>query len=146
MAAAALVALLLAGCNVGSPSRADFESDVRETRDRVDDELAYITQAQSREGLINRMHRAANEIDEAADDLDDAGAPEEFTDEADELVKHFKQLSVDIDGTADQLGQPEFAQTLLGARGFSFESWTKANAVLNRLKRQGIDVEPLARH
>lgn len=139
-----VAALALAGCAGGGPSRSEFESDVRETRDRVDSALAHITQAQSRQQLLNRMDDAAVTIDRAAADLDGAGAAEGFEDESDELVKALKQLSVDLAATAAQIRQPEFGD-LLGS-GLSFESWTKANGVFQKLRRQGIDVQPLARH
>lgn len=141
-----LAALAVAGCAGGGPSRSEFQADVRETRNRVDSALAHITQAQSREDLLNRMDEAALSIDEAAEDLDDAGAAEGFDDEAGELIAALHQLAIDLSGTAEQIRQPEFADVLNTTRGLSFESWTKANRVIRDLRRQGIDVRPLARH
>lgn len=144
--AAGVAAVALAGCALGGASTEDFEADVREARDRVDSALASVTRAESLEDLFDRMDDAARAVDAAAEDLDDARAPDELEDEADELVDAFHQLSVDLEATADTIRQPEFADVLPGTRGLSFESWTKANRVLGELREQGIDVQPLARH
>lgn len=139
-----VAALALAGCAGGGPSRSEYEAEVQETRDRVDSALAHVTQAQSRPQLLSRMDDAALTIERAAEDLDGAGAADGFEDETEALVKALRQLSVDIAATAAQIRQPEFGD-LLGS-GLSFESWTKANGVFQKLRRQGIDVQPLARH
>lgn len=146
VAIAGLSALAVAGCAGGGPSRSEFESNVQETRDRVDSALAHVTRAQSRQQLLNRMDKAALTIDRAAGDLDGAGAAEGFEDETGKLVKALRELSVDLAATAAQIRQPEFGDLLSGTRGLSFESWTKANSVFQQLRRQGIDVQPLARH
>lgn len=138
-----VAAFALAGC-AGGPSRSEYEAEVQETRDRVDSALAHVTQAQSRPQLLSRMDDAALTIERAAEDLDGAGAADGFEDETEALVKALRQLSVDLAATAAQIRQPEFGD-LLGS-GLSFESWTKANGVFQKLRRQGIDVQPLARH
>lgn len=143
---AAAAALLAAGCGGSGPSQEEFAEDVRETRDRVDTSLAAITQATSKEDLLNRMEDAAAVIDDAATDLDSQGAPEEFSDEKQQLVSRLQELSSEVEATAGDIQRPEFESLVLGARGFSFESWDSTNEVLGRLKQQGIDVEPLARH
>ncbi len=51
-----------------------------------------------------------------------------------------------MEATAATVREPEFLDILGTARGLNFEGWTKGNRVLNELRRQGLDVEPLARH
>jgi hypothetical protein len=139
--------VLAAGCGGSDPpSLAEYESSVVSARDRVDSALAIITQAQSREELVDRMDDAAVTIDRAAEDLDETGAAEGFDDDAEQLVDALHQLSTDLEGTAAQIRQPGFEDLLLGTRGLSFESWTKTNRVLEGLRKQGVAVEPLARH
>jgi hypothetical protein len=138
---------LAAGCGGSDqPSLAEYESSVVSARDRVDSALAIITQAQSLDELLDRMGDAALTIDRAADDVDETGAPQGFDDETEQLVDALHQLSTDLEGTAEQIRQPGFEDLLLGTRGLSFESWTKANRVLANLRTQGIEVRPLARH
>ncbi len=91
------------------------------------------------------MDEAAVVIGKAADELDDEGAPDEFEPEASNLVKWFRQLSVDIQATADQARVPGF-ETLLtdqGLQGLSFDSWDSANKALAGLAGKGIQVSIL---
>ena len=145
MLLASLVATV-AGCG-GDDSQAEFNDSVVETRDAVDGALAHITDNPSgKEELLQRMDQAATQIDAAAESLDRKEAPEEMTDEQQKLVTAYRQLAVDLSGTADQIRQPDFGDILQGAQGLSFESWEHANAALAQLKEQGVEVEPLGRH
>lgn len=147
LAVALAVAAMAAGCGGGGAmSKADYAAKVRNTRDRVDFALARITQAQSHDELLDRMTEAATFIDRAADDLDKAGAAKGFEDETKTLVAALRQLSTDLAATAEQAREPGFQDLLSGATGLSFESWTRANRALQRLRQEGIDVQPLARH
>lgn len=141
-----LAALALAACGGSGPSRAEFQADVQDARNRVDSSLEEITRAQSKDELLQRMDSAALVISRAADDLDDAGAAKGFDDEAGALVNALHGLAADLTATADQIREPGFESLLEGTRGLSFENWTKANAVLVKLRDQGLQVEPLARH
>jgi len=143
------VAVAASGCGGGGSSTqslADYSKSVVTARDRADFALARITKAKSKEEFINRMDEASAVIDDAASDLDDAGPAEGFEDETDKLVDALRQLSVDLDALAHDLGQPEGEGLLTGAQGLNFESWDQANLALASLIGQGIDVELIGRH
>jgi hypothetical protein len=137
--------LLAVGCGGGQPSAEDYADSVVLNRNRVDFVLTRITHAQSPEELLNRMDEAALVIGKAGDELDDKGAPDDFQPEADNLVKWLRQLSVDIQATADQARQPGFESLLTDAslQGLSFDSWDKVNKALAGLAGKGIQVSIL---
>jgi len=141
----ALLGVLLviaAGCGGGQPSAEDYADSVVLNRNRVDFVLARITRAQSPEELLNRMDEAALVIGKAADELDDDGAPVDFQPEAGKLVKSMRQLSVDIQATADQSREPGFEDLLnnQSLNGLSFDSWDSMNKALAGLAGKGIQV------
>ena len=115
-----VVALTLGG-GEDSASSEDYELTVVNTRDRTDFALGQLSRAQSLEELLERMDETAAAVDSAAGDLEGAGVPDRFEDETERLVEQ------------------------LGAAGLDFESWDKINAILAELRKQGIDVQPLAR-
>jgi hypothetical protein len=129
----------------GEPSVQEFSDAVVLNRDRTDFVLARITRAQSQEELLTRMDEAATVIGKAADELDETGAPSDYQPEADNLVKSLRQLSVDIQATADQARIPGF-ETLLTNTGLSFNSWDDVNKALAGLAGKGIEVSILQRH
>ena len=141
----AVLVLLAVGCGGGQPSAEDYADSVVLNRNRVDFVLTRITHAQSPDELLNRMDEAALVIGKAGDELDDIGAPDEFQPEADNLVKWLRQLSVDIQATADQARQPGFESLLTDAslQGLSFDSWDKVNKALAGLAGKGIQVSIL---
>ena len=143
-----LAALLLvaAGCGGGEPSPEDYAQAVVLNRNRVDFVLARITRAKSQDELIARMDEAALLIGKAGDELDDKGAPADFQPEADDLVKSLRQLSVDIQATADQVRQPGFENLFEGTRGLSFDSWDDVNKALAGLAGKGVQVSILQNH
>jgi hypothetical protein len=144
-----LLALVAAipGCGGGgTPSVQEFERSLVSKRDRVDVVLARITQAQSREELVERMQEAAAALEASADDLEDEGAPTDYDRDVTELVDSMRQLALDLEATAEQIGEPGFEELLTGAEGLSFESWDRVNLALASLKRKGIDVAALERH
>jgi hypothetical protein len=147
IAAAVLVALSV-GCAGGgdSSSTKDYQASVVEARDRVDSALANIPQAESEEDFLDRLDQAGAVAKDAADELDDTAPPAEFADETKRLVRHLRELSASLEGTAGQARDLGYDQFLLGANGLNFESWDKVNAVFADLRRQGVEVEPLARH
>ena len=59
----------------------------------------------------------------------------------------FRQLSVDIQATADQARTPGFEALLTkpGSQGLSFDSWDQANKALAGLAGKGIQVSILQR-
>jgi hypothetical protein len=144
-----LAALLLvaAGCGGGGePSPQDYADAVVLNRNRVDFVLARITHAKSKDELFTRMDEAALVIDKAAGELEDEGAPADFQPEADQLVKSLRQLSVDVQATADQARMPGFENLFEGTRGLSFDSWDDVNRALAGLAGKGIQVSILQNH
>jgi hypothetical protein len=141
------VIVVVSGCGGdGTPSVQELERSIMSTRDRVDLVLARITRAQSKNELLERMDEAAAAIEAAAGDLERGGASTGYESDVDKLVDSLRQLSFDVEATADQIRQPGFGDLLTGARGLSFESWDSVNLTLAGLRRKGIDVAPLERH
>lgn len=140
------VVLLASGCGDSTPTAAELGPSVVSARDRVDYALERITQAQSRDELLERMDDAAAVIDDAASDLEGGGAPERLETDVGALVESMRQLAFDVQATADQIRQPGFSDLLTGTKGLSFESWNAVNRALAALDAQGIEVAPLARH
>jgi hypothetical protein len=139
--------LALVGCGGDSaPTRPWFTTSVVTTRNEVDGVLARITQAQSKEELLQRMDEAAAVIDDAATELDGNGAPEGLEDDTTKLVGALHQLSVDLSAFAHDAGVPGGEALLIGGPGLNFESWDQANAALASLANQGIEVEQIGRH
>jgi hypothetical protein len=139
------LAVFASACGGGEPSVKEYSDAVVLNRNRADYVLARITRAQSQEELLNRMDEAATVIGKASDELDKTGAPPEYQPEADNLVKSLKQLSVDIQATADQARVPGF-ETLLTDTGLSFNSWDDVNKALAGLAGKGIEVSILQPH
>ena len=98
-----------------------------------------------RTSFLTRMDEAAIVIGKAADELDDTGAPADYQPEADDLVTSFRQLSVDIQATADQARTPGFEDLLTNPalNGLSFDSWDQANKALAGLAGKGMQVSIL---
>jgi hypothetical protein len=148
-----LVVLLLAVCLVvtacggsGEPSVQDFEDAVVLNRNRTDFVLGRITNAQSLDELFARMDEAAATISKSADELEETGAPSDYQPEADNLVKWLRQLSVDVQATADQARIPGFEGLITQTNAISFDSWDNVNKALAGLAGKGIQVTILQRH
>ncbi|MDQ3379736.1 MAG: hypothetical protein M3546_05380 [Actinomycetota bacterium] len=145
-ATVAIVAVALVfGDDESSTSKGEYQTVVANTRDRVDFALGRLSKAQTLEELLDRMDEAAETIDDSAGDLGGVAPPTELESPHERLVAELGQLAADVQGTADQARVPGFEDILNGAAGLNFESWDKINAILAELRRQGIEVEPLAR-
>jgi hypothetical protein len=154
--AVAVVAVLVAGGVVlaglalggedSQSSAAEYQVAAVQARDRVDFALGRLSKAQSLDELLERMDEAAAAIEEAAGALDENRPPETISDEHDRLVNQMETLSTDIQATADQARVPGFEDILFGAQGLNFDSWDAINAVLVKMKEQGVVVPPLSRH
>ena len=140
------VGLLVSACGGGEPSVEEYENAVVLNRNRPDFVLGRITRAQSLEELFNRMDEAAITISKAGDELAETGAPSDYQPEADDLVKWLRQLSVDVQATADQARMPGFEGLITQSNALSFESWDQVNKALAGLAGKGIDVTILQRH
>jgi hypothetical protein len=130
----------------GEPSLEEFSDAVVLNRNRTDFVLGRITRAQSLEELFTRMDEAALTISKAADELDETGAPSDYQPEADDLVKWLRQLSVDVQATADQARVPGFEGLITDTNAISFDSWDQVNKALAGLAGKGIEVMILQRH
>jgi hypothetical protein len=141
--AVGLALLLAAGCAGGDGE--DFEVEVRESRDRVDDALAQVTDATTFDDLLRRLRTGASDVRGASDELAEEEAPEELRPEATELVEAYRALSGEMTATATALD--DFAQED-GApiQGINFENWDRTQQALTALRREGVDVPPLTRH
>jgi ABC-type transporter Mla subunit MlaD len=150
VAVAAVVAVGIVGLALGgdgeATSKADYASAIGNTRDRVDFSLGRLSKAQSLEELLTRMDEAAETIDDTAADLDDLTPPAALADAHERLVGKLENLAGDVQGTADQARQPGFEEILVGAAGLDFPAWDAINSIFVELRRQGIEVQPLARH
>jgi len=140
--------LAVSACGGSEPSAEEYADAVVLNRNRVDFVLGRITRAQSPDELLTRMDEAAVVISKAADELADTGAPSDFQPEADDLVTSLRQLSVDVQATADQARVPGFETLLTDAalQGLSFDSWDQVNKALAGLAGKGIQVTILQRH
>lgn len=145
VASVAIVGLALGGGGGEPTSKADYQSAIVNTRDRIDFSLGRLSRAQSLEELLTRMDEAAETIDDAAGDLDDLTPPDALDDRHDRLVRQLENLAGEVQGTADQARTPGFEDILTGAAGLDFPAWAAINAIFAELRKQGIDVQPLER-
>jgi hypothetical protein len=153
LAAAALAVALagfLAACGgsegESTATRAEYVASVSTARDRVDFALSRITKAKSQDEFLNRMNEAAAAIDGAASQLEEEDVLEGYEDETEKLTKALHQLSVDLEATAHDIAQPEFAGLASGAQGLNFESWDQANLALASLIADGMKVRLIGNH
>ena len=138
--------LLASACGGSEPSVDEYSDAVVLNRNRTDFVLGRITRAQSLEELFTRMDEAAATISKAADELAETGAPSDYQPEADNLVKWLRQLSVDVQATADQARMPGFEGLITQSNALSFDSWDQVNKALAGLAGKGIEVTILQRH
>ena len=104
-----LVALMAAGCmGGGDTSQEEFAAQVVETRNRTDAALEHMTGARTYDDLLDRIDLAGDAAQAAADDLDDAGAPSELEDQAEELVEALRALGDELAATAEALDDEQF--------------------------------------
>lgn len=137
------LALAAAGCG-GGPTREDFEAQVQDTRDRTDAALAEVTTAETFDELLGNLTTAGNRTEEAADDLDELGAPDEYEDQAGELVDGLRALAEELRATAAALEDMQLQNSPIS--GLEFENWNRVQDVLRELQQRGLDVQPLERH
>jgi hypothetical protein len=141
--------LLSAACGGGSdaPTTAEYEQAVVAAVDRTDFALNRVTRSKSADELIKRMGEASATIDSAAGELDEVGAPAEFQQDNEKLVKALEDLGNDVGLTGEQMKDPAFLQAFIGqsAQGFSFESWDQVNLALGGLIGSGLQVKTLQR-
>jgi hypothetical protein len=137
-------ALLLAGCGGGGASKEDFQADMVAARDRVDSGLEQVTNATSLEDLLARLRIAAAEVRSAAQDVDEAEAPDDLGDEKRLFETTLLAFSEEIAATVTTLESLEDAAAQ--TRGLDFENWNAVQKRLETFRKQGIQVPPLERH
>ncbi len=141
--------LLAAACGGGGssePTTAEYEAAVVRAVDRTDFAFNRVADSKSVDETINRMGEASVAIEAAARDLDELGAPAEFEQDNEKLVKALEGLGNDIGLTGEQLKDPAFVDAFLReGQGFSFESWDEANLALGGLLGAGLQVKTLQR-
>ena len=140
----AVVATLLAGCGGSGASKEDFQADMVEARNRVDEGLEQVTNATSVEDLLARLRIAAAEVRSAAQDVNEAEAPDGLDDEKRRFETTLRTFSEEIVSTVATL------ETLEGAaaetRGLDFEGWNQVQKDLRAFRKEGIQVPLLQRH
>ena len=135
---------LLAGCGGGGASEEEFQAEIVEARDRVDDALEQVTNATSVDDLLARLRIAAAEVQSAAEDVAEADAPDDLQDEERALANTLREFSAEIVATADTLEELEGAAA--ETRGLDFKGWEAVQERLAELRAAGIEVPNLERH
>jgi hypothetical protein len=146
LAGAALALVLLVGAGCAGGDGEDFDTEVRESRDRVDDALAQVTDATSFEDLLRRLRLGASDVRGAADELGEEDAPEELETEAQELVEAYTALSSEMTATATALNDVVEEGSSSEIEGINFDNWTRVQRALAAFRREGVRVEPLNRY
>jgi predicted nucleic acid-binding Zn-ribbon protein len=140
-----LVVLTGAGCMGGDgPSEEEFATQVRESRDRTDAALEHVTRAQSYDDLLDRIYLAGDAARSASEDLEETGAPSALEEDAEQLTRALRDLGDELSATADALNDEQFEGSTV--EGLEFENWNKVQTALGDLRKQGVQVPPLARH
>jgi hypothetical protein len=141
--AVAGAALLLAGCG-GDASPEEFEAEVVQARNRVDDALEQVTHATSVDDLLARLRIAAAEVRSAAQDVQEADAPDDLQDEERALATTLRSFSEEISATVATLEELEGAAA--ETQGLDFDGWVETQKRLEALRKAGIQVPNLERH
>lgn len=139
----AVLLLLVAACG-GEASEEEFQADMVDARNRVDDALEQVTNATSVQDLLARLRIAAAEVRSAATDVSEADAPDELQDEERALATTLRAFSDEIAATVATLEELEGAAA--ETRGLDFDGWIATQKRLEELRKAGIDVPNLQRH
>jgi hypothetical protein len=150
VAIVALVTTAVVGIALGggkdTTTQAEYQATVVNARNRIDYALERIAESQSIDELTNRLDEAGALIDDAAGDLDDAAVAHGFEGDNVKLVTTLRSYSNALSGTAATLRDPTLAPSLSGFNSLSYPQWNTVNRILAKMKRQGVDVQPLYRH
>ncbi|MHB1242495.1 MAG: hypothetical protein ACYC1P_03705, partial [Gaiellaceae bacterium] len=137
------LALFAAGCG-GDASEEEFQVDIVEARDRVDDALEQVTNATSAPDLLARLRIAAAEVRSASTDVAEADAPDDLQDEERALATTLRAFADEIAATVTTLESLEGAAE--ETRGLDFDGWVETQKRLAELRKAGIQVPNLERH
>jgi hypothetical protein len=140
----ALVVTLLAGCGGSGASKEDFQADMVEARNRVDEGLEQVTNATSVEDLLARLRIAAAEVRSAAQDVKESEAPDGLDDDKRRFQTTLLSFSDEIVSTVTTLETLEDAAA--ETRGLDFDGWNQVQKDLRAFRKQGIQVPLLERH
>jgi hypothetical protein len=127
------------------PSRADYEAQVVQTRDRVSDSLSLATQATTPQQVFTRLSLTARLARQSADELDELGSPEGLDEEAGQLVAALNFFADELDATVEALRDVR-EQLVKRLEGLNFQGFTRVQRALRALRRKGIDVPLLTRY
>jgi hypothetical protein len=145
-AVAALVLVLVLGVGCAGGDEEDFETEVRETRDRVDDAMAQIGDATSFEDLLRRLRLGGSEVRGASDELGEEDAPDELETETEELVDACVALSGEMTATAAALEDVTQEGSSSEIEGINFRNWNRVQRALAAFRREDVAVDPLNRY
>jgi len=147
--AAALVAaigVLAFSGGKGTASKAEYQTTIANSRDRVDYAYSRITQSTSWDDAANRMDEASAVVASVANDIDDAAVAKGFEDLNAQFATSLHTFSDALANAADLYRDPTFQTTLESSNSFGLEEWDKVNAVLAKMQKQGLKIQLLARH
>ena len=137
------LALFAAGCG-GDASEEEFQVEIVQARDRVDDALEQVTNATSAPDLLARLRIAAAEVRSASTDVAEADAPDDLQDEERALATTLRAFADEIAATVVALEELEGAAE--ETRGLDFDGWLETQKRLEELRKAGIRVPNLERH
>jgi hypothetical protein len=137
------LAAVVAGCGGDDVSREEYQTEVVEQRQRLEESLQAIVQAQTYEDVVDRLEIAGRTAQQSAEDLRETGAPSALDDEAKQLVFALEAFSVEVNNTADSLRRDIGANLGQKLEGLHFETWDDVDEALQDLRADGIAVEPL---
>jgi hypothetical protein len=128
----------------GDASVEEYETTLVKARNRLSFTLSGISTIQGPDDFFAVLDQSANVAASAATELEDAGVADGLEDENERLVKALRAFSTELEGTREELSDPELAGTLGSIRDISFEQFVVVNNVLADIREQGVDVPPLA--
>lgn len=144
LAAVTAAVALLVGCGGSGASKEDFQADMVAARDRVDSGLEQVTNATSVEDLLARLRIAAAEVRSAAQDVNEAEAPDGLGDEKRKFETTLRTFSDEIVSTVTTL--ETFEGAAASTRGLDFQGWNAVQKRLAEFRSQGIRIPPLEKH
>lgn len=143
---AAVLALgALAGGCAGDDSKESFEREVVTARNTADSSLAALRRPTSTDDLIKRLRIGRDRVAGASETIAAADAPDDLTQERRQLADALRAYSQEFDAAANsiELVQGSTDGEAGAVQGLVFDTWDAVQAALDRLRNEGIDVEPL---
>ena len=130
----------------GTATKPEYQATVVDVRNRVDYAYAQVGKATSIKQLADALDQASAVVAQGAKDLDHAGVAPGFGDLNGQLSDKLRQFSGSMADTAAQIRDPSFQPSLGGLNSIGFTEWDDVNAILTKMKAEGLRVELLQRH